>query len=42
MKARFPGKCVACGETIKAGREILKNSDGKWVHSSCSDIQELL
>jgi len=26
MKARFNGKCVECGEAIKVGKEIVKNS----------------
>ena len=37
MKARFSGKCNECGEPIKAGKEIAKNSKGKWVHKFCSD-----
>jgi len=42
MKARFNGKCVECGEAIKTGKEILKNSKDQWVHKSCSDIEEEL
>ena len=42
MKARFNGKCVECGESIKVGKEILKNSNDKWVHKSCSDLEEEL
>ena len=42
MKARFKGKCVECGENIKIGKEILKNSKGKWVHKACSDIEDEL
>ena len=26
MKAKFNGKYVECGETIKVGKEIMKNS----------------
>jgi len=29
MKARFNGKCVECGEEIKVGKEIIKNSKEK-------------
>ena len=29
VKARFNGKCVECGEAIKIGKEILKNSKEK-------------
>jgi hypothetical protein len=42
MKARFNGKCVECGEEIKVGKEIAKNSEEKWVHKSCSDLEEEL
>ena len=42
MKAKFNGKCVECGESIRVGKEILKNSDDKCVHKACSDIEEEL
>ncbi len=42
MKARFNGKCVECGEGIKVGKEILKNSKEKWIHKACSDLEEEL
>ena len=42
MKARFNGKCVECGEAIKVGKEIVKNSNEKWVHKACSDLEEEL
>jgi len=42
MKARFNGKCVECGEVIKIGKEITKNSKGNWVHKHCSDIEDEL
>jgi len=42
LKARFNGKCIECGEPIKTGREILKNSKGNWVHKACSDLEEEL
>ncbi len=42
MKARFNGKCVECGERIKVGKEIAKNSKGIWVCKACSDIEEEL
>ena len=40
MRARFAGICSECNEPIKTGKEILKNSKGKWVHKFCSDIEE--
>lgn len=40
MKARFSGTCPECGGQIKAGKEILKNSQEKWVHKACSDLQD--
>ena len=42
MKARFNGKCVECGDVIKTGKEILKNSKNKWVHKACCDLEEEL
>ncbi len=42
MKARFNGKCVECGEAIKVGKEIIKNSKEKWVHKACSDLEDEL
>ena len=42
MKARFNGKCIECGEEIKAGKEIVKNSNEKWVHKACSYLEEKL
>jgi hypothetical protein len=42
MKARFNGKCVECGEAIKTGKTILKNSKDQWVHAACSDLEEEL
>ena len=42
MKARFNGKCVECGGEIKVGTEILKNSEEKWVHKACSDLEDEL
>jgi len=42
MKARFNGKCVECGEVIKVGKEIIKNSKEKWVHKACSDLEDEL
>ncbi len=40
MKARFNGKCVECGEAIKVGKEILKNSNERWIHKACCDLEE--
>ncbi|GFN40425.1 MAG: conserved hypothetical protein [Marine Group I thaumarchaeote] len=42
MKARFKGVCSECGAPIKIGKEISKNSKGKWVHKACSDVEEEL
>lgn len=42
MKARFNGKCSECGEGIKTGKEILKNSEEQWVHKACCDLKEEL
>ena len=42
VKARFNGKCVECGGEIKMGKEILKNSNEKWVHKACCDLEEEL
>ena len=42
MKARFNGKCVECGDVIKTGKEILKNSKDQWVHKACCDLEEEL
>ena len=39
MKARFPGKCSECNEDIVKGKEIAKNTQGKWVHKFCSDSE---
>ncbi len=38
MKARFGSKCISCGEPIKVGKEILKDSQERWVHSHCTDV----
>ncbi len=35
MKAKFDGKCISCGDNIKRGKEISKNTAGKWVHKHC-------
>ncbi len=42
MKAKFAGKCIECGDVIKAGKEILKNSKDQWVHKACCDLEEEL
>ena len=42
MKARFNGKCVECGDDIKTGKEILKNSKDQWVHKACCDLEDQL
>ena len=40
MKARYAGKCHSCGDDIKIGKEIAKNSDDIWVHKHC--VEELV
>ena len=42
MKAKFTGNCVECNDTIKAGKEILKDSKDQWVHKACYDLQDEL
>lgn len=42
MKARFASKCPACNDTIRVGKEIVRNSEDKWVHKACSDVEEEL
>lgn len=37
MKARFASQCSACGDVIKQGREISRDSSDKWVHKHCVD-----
>ena len=37
MKARFASKCAVCGDMIRAGKEISKNSEDVWVHKYCVD-----
>tara|TARA_B100000029_G_scaffold173145_1_gene169644 strand:- start:1022 stop:1153 length:132 start_codon:yes stop_codon:yes gene_type:complete len=37
MKARYAGKCHSCGDEIKIGKEISKNSDDIWVHKHCAE-----
>jgi len=33
---------MQCGEAIKVGKEIIKNSKEKGVHKACSDLEEEL
>ena len=40
MKARFNTKCPACDDMIRAGREIVKDSQDRWVHKHCADNAE--
>ena len=42
MKSRFSSLCVSCGEQIKQGKEIAKDSSGRWVHKHCSDVSDSL
>lgn len=37
MKARFTTKCPACGDMIRAGREIARDSEDRWVHKHCTE-----
>lgn len=37
MRARFATKCAACGDMIRVGKEIAKNSEDVWVHKHCID-----
>lgn len=37
MKARFSSSCDSCGDQIRPGKEIAKNSSGKWVHKHCCE-----
>lgn len=37
MRARFASICSACGDKIRVGREIVKNSEDVWVHKHCAD-----
>lgn len=36
MRARFSGMCPQCGEAIKAGKEIVKDEKGNWIHKHCT------
>lgn len=36
MKAKFASSCVSCGDEIKRGKEITKDTSGKWVHKHCA------
>lgn len=37
MKARFSSQCPSCGDQIKQGKEIGKDSSDRWVHKHCID-----
>ena len=37
MKARYAGKWRSCGDDIRIGKEITKNSDDIWVHKHCAE-----
>lgn len=37
MKAKFSTSCFQCGDQIKPGKEISKDTAGKWVHKHCAD-----
>jgi hypothetical protein len=42
MKAKYNTACSSCGEPIKPGKEIAKDSSGNWVHKHCmTDIVDL-
>jgi predicted DCC family thiol-disulfide oxidoreductase YuxK len=41
MKAKFDGVCKVCNEKIKARVDVIvKNDEGNWIHSNCSDNKE--
>lgn len=40
MKAKFPGRCAACGHSILEGEEIVGGT-GSWVHERCADEDEV-
>ena len=40
MKAKFSSSCTSCGAQIQPGKEISKDSSGKWVHKHCADESE--
>ena len=42
MKAKFATSCVACGDNIQPGKEIVKNNDENWVHKHCAEDSEEL
>jgi len=46
MKAKFTSSCVSCGDEIKRGKEITKDTSGKWVHKHCAsetfDLSEVM
>ena len=42
MKAKFASACISCGEQIRPGKEISKDSDGKWVHKHCAGEENQL
>ena len=42
MKAKFSSSCVECGDQIKPGKDISKNSSGSWVHKHCTNQTEVL
>lgn len=42
VRAKFNTRCPACGEAIKAGKEISRDSQDRWVHKHCNDMEEEL
>src|SRR3990172_3865944 len=35
IKAKFPGRCPACGIRFRVGTDWIDNSNGKWIHVQC-------
>lgn len=39
FEARYPGRCPACGESIKVGDPIADSEDG-YVHDDCQQPEQ--
>ena len=42
MKAKFATLCSQCGDQIKPGKEISKDTSDKWVHKYCAEESDEL
>ena len=39
MRARYAGRCTACGKGIEPAAEIARSADGSaWVHAACASV----